>query len=551
MRRTLRMIEVATAGALIVVGLWRRDGLSDGQWLALLAGAWVLLLLAIWPQSTKAPVSTERSIAKIGIVIASVFVMLAVQLARIQVIKQGSTVRRRAVDPRTDEVIANPREVNDDLRIDRGRILDRNGRRIADTRVDDGIGLRRYPNPVTAYVAGFYSPLLYGKAGLEASFDEELRGDEGHNVITRVENELLHRPPEGLDLRLTLSSPLQERADQLLDGRIGAVAVLDVATGAVLALSSAPHYDPEPLFAVDTDSRDQAAAYWQQLTTDPALPLVLRATAGLYTPGSTFKVVTSSAIIDTGLATPDDTYRDDGELNVEGHVIIENNRPDDSVTTWTLRQALGFSLNVVFAQVGLQLGSDLMTKYAERFGFGVEVPFDIPVAKSQIASSDSFLDSAPALADTAFGQGELLVSPLQMAMVTAAIANKGQMMRPYLVATVAERDGKVVRRFEPSVWRQPISDESAAIVRDLMVDTVVSGYANGASLDGLIVGGKSGTAETGDGDPHAWFIGFVGDPEPRYAVAVVLEHGGTGLAAPLDIAREMLATAMDEATSER
>jgi peptidoglycan glycosyltransferase len=136
-----------------------------------------------------------------------------------------------------------------------------------------------------------------------------------------------------------------------------------------------------------------------------------------------------------------------------------------------------------------------------------------------------------------------------MAMVTAAIANKGRMMRPYLVAAVAERNGHVVREIEPAVWRQPISDESAAIVRDLMVDTVVSGYANGASIGGLVVGGKSGTAETGDGEPHAWFIGFVGDPEPRYAVAVVLEHGGAGLAAPLDIAREMLAVAMRETSN--
>src|SRR5215217_3260042 len=127
MRRALRTVELIAAVALIALGLWRRDGISDGQWLALLAGSWVLLLLAVWPYSSKHTQSTERSIAKIGLVLASVFVLLAVQLARIQVIKQASTIGRRAVDPRTDEVIANPREVNGDLQIDRGRILDRTG----------------------------------------------------------------------------------------------------------------------------------------------------------------------------------------------------------------------------------------------------------------------------------------------------------------------------------------------------------------------------------------------------------------------------------------
>ena len=212
--------------------------------------------------------------------------------------------------------------------------------------------------------------------------------------------------------------------------------------------------------------------------------------------------------------------------------------------TWTLREGLAFSLNVVFAQVGLELGGDLLADYAERFGFGKSVPFDVPVAKSQVASSDDFLTSNPAVADTAFGQGELLVTPLQMAMVAAAIANEGKMMRPYLVDEVATRDGKVVDRTEPEVWQQPIGADSAGQVRDMMINAVENGYAYGASIDGLVVGGKSGTAETGSGEPHAWFIGFAGDPAPQYAVAVVLEHGGAGLSGPLEIARAMLAAAM-------
>jgi peptidoglycan glycosyltransferase len=544
MHRVVRTLAIVGSLALVGAGLWRGEGISDGRWLACLAGAWILFLLAVWPRRSRPMSATGLSIAKIGLLLSTVFVVIAVQLARIQVVEQAATVNRVAADPRTGEVIANPRNVDDDLAIDRGRIYDRNGETIAGTVFEDGVGRRIYPDPVTAYVAGYYSPLLYGKAGLEATYDDELRGEAGQNLLTRAEDALLHRSPQGLDLRLTLDSDLQRKADQLLDGRIGAVVLLDVKTGAVLALASNPHYDPEHLFTADTAGRDAASAYWKQLTRDPDHPLVLRATDGLYTPGSTFKTVTASAAIDAGLASPDDTYRDDGSLDVDGHVIVEENRPDGSVDTWTLRQGLAFSLNVVFAQVGLELGKDLLKKYAERFGFGSSVPFDLPVAKSQVASSDDFLNSNPAIADTAFGQGELQVTPLQMAMVAATIANGGSMMRPYLVDAVTTRGGSVVRQTDPKVWRRPVTAETANTVRDLMINAVENGYANGAAIAGLVVGGKTGTAETGSGEPHAWFIGFAGDPEPRYAVAVVLEHGGTGLTGPLQIARAMLATAM-------
>jgi peptidoglycan glycosyltransferase len=548
MRRFFRTVALLASLVLVAIGLWRREGISDGRWLAYLAGAWALFLIAIWPRHFRPKTAPGLSIVKIGLLLSTVFVVIAVQLARIQVVEQAATADRIAADPRTGEIIANPRNVNGDLAIDRGRIFDRNGETIASTVVENGIGRRVYPDPVTAYVAGYYSPLLYGKSGLEASYDAELRGASGHNLFTRAEDALLHRSHRGLDLHLTMDANLQRRADQLLNGRIGAVVLIDVKTGAVVALASNPHYDPEQLFTADASGRDAATSYWRQLTSDPDHPLVLRATDGLYSPGSTFKTVTASAAIDAGLASPDDTYRDDGSLDVDGHVIVEENRPDDSVDIWTLRQGLAFSLNVVFAQVGLELGKDLLTKYAERFGFGSTIPFDLPVAKSQIASSDSFLNSNPAIADTAFGQGELQVSPLQMAMIAATIANGGKMMRPYLVDTVTTRGGQVVRRTRPDVWRQPISAESAGTVRDMMINAVNNGYANGAAIEGLVVGGKTGTAETGSGAPHAWFIGFAGKPDPRYAVAVVLEHGGTGLTGPLQIAREMLAAAMGVST---
>jgi peptidoglycan glycosyltransferase len=157
-----------------------------------------------------------------------------------------------------------------------------------------------------------------------------------------------------------------------------------------------------------------------------------------------------------------------------------------------------------------------------------------------VASSGDFLDAPAALAETAFGQGELLTTPLGMALVAAAIANGGEIMRPYLVEEAVNTDGDQIYTADQGVWRSPISPETANAVRDMMIGTVEQGYATNAAIDGLVIGGKTGTAETGTDIPHAWFIGFAGDPDPKYAVAVVLEHGGAGTQEPISIAREML-----------
>ncbi len=544
-----RLPAQASLFALLALGAWwLSHRLSDAGWLLALAGAWLVILVVIWPRARPKRLNkrSHESIVKLGIVLTSLAGILALQLVRIQALEQQDIARRVATDPATGEIAANPRIVQDDLRIQRGRILDRDGAVIAETVLDDGLARRSYPDPNTAYVAGFFSPLLYGKSGLEARYDSVLRGDNTLDAWTQLTNTLLDRPPKGLDLQVTLDSSLQQRAHELLGDRVGAVVLVEVRTGAVLVLASNPHFDPEDLVTTTAADRERAEAAWQELTRDPRRPLLLRATQGLYTPGSTFKTVVAAAALDEGIATPDQMYRDDGSLEVEGHIIHEANRPDDSITMWSLRDALAFSLNVVFAQIGLALGADDLWRYAERFGFGVEIPFDLPVARGQVASSRAFLESAPALADTGFGQGELLATPLQMAMVAAAIANDGAMMRPYLVQRILAPDGAIRDVIEPRLWHQTVTPETARQTREMMIHAVTNGYVSGAAIEGFVVGGKTGTAETGDGEPHAWFIGFVGDPEPHYAVAVVLEHGGAGLAAPLAIGREMMAAAMAE-----
>jgi peptidoglycan glycosyltransferase len=479
-----------------------------------------------------------------AIVFATIFAVLAIQLMRIQVLRRTAIAERAGEDPESGEVLGNPRIVNDDLDIVRGDIFDRNGEVIAQSTKNTGLVRRNYPDPETGYVAGYFSPLLYGKIGLESTFDDELSGREGANPVSDVLDDLLNRNHNGFDLHLTLDANLHRfAADQLAD-RTGAIIVLDVQSSAVRGLVSNPHYDPEQLFTANKDDRDTAADYWQELNDDPNRPLVLRATSGLFPPGSTFKTVTASAAIDAGTSSPDKTYQDNGLLDVDGHTIVEYNRPDDSINTWTLRDGIAYSLNVVLAQVGLELGAQKLETYADRFGFGSSLDFDVPISKSQVASSSDFLDSKAALADTAFGQGELLVTPLQMAMVASTIANGGELMRPYLVDRIARPSGKTIRQIEPDSIRRVMSTSSADQVRDMMVNAVTNGSVHGAALSDYTVGGKTGTAEVEGQEPHAWFIGFVGDPEPRYAVAVLLEHGGVSPGVATEIGRQVLLQSM-------
>jgi peptidoglycan glycosyltransferase len=252
---------------------------------------------------------------------------------------------------------------------------------------------------------------------------------------------------------------------------------------------------------------------------------VQRATSGLYPPGSTFKVVTAAAAIETGVAAPDTMYEDAGELTVAGHRLIEQNRPNPEQAAWTLREALAWSLNVVFAQVGLQLGGEALANAARGWGWD---------------------DGIVAVLETAFGQGELQATPLQMALVAAGIAHDGEIMRPYLISRLADADGATLRETGPARWRRGVGAEAARQTAGMMVAAVESGALGTAYVPGFTIGGKTGTAETGRGDPHAWFIGFIGLPgeAPRYAVAVLLEAGGGGGQVALPIGRDLLVAAM-------
>jgi peptidoglycan glycosyltransferase len=329
----------------------------------------------------------------------------------------------------------------------------------------------------------------------------------------------------------------------MLGDSTGAVVVLDVQTGETLVLASNPTVDPNQIFTTGNDP--EAAAYWESLINDPETPLVTRANIGLYTPGSTFKTVTAGIAIEEGFAEPDSVYEDTGELNIDGRILPEFNRPDETRDQWTLAEGVAWSLNVVFAQIGMEVGGQTYWDYGPRFGFGEQIPYDVPVAESQLANNREALSDKNMVADTGFGQGQLQMTPLHLAMVAAMWVNNGEMMEPYLVSSVTDPEGNITQRTLPSVWKTPVSPETAEDVEQMMINAVENGSVGNARVDGYVVGGKTGTAETGAGTAHSLFIGFIGDPQPRYAVAVILEGGDGGLNSAVAIGRDILVATIE------
>ena len=543
---TRRRIAAALFFLIAGAGLAARDAISDAQWIGVLWLSWIPLLVAVWPEVPPTVPPLGRSALRMTMVFLSIMTLFAVQLLRVQVVMSDSIVHRVGIDPATGDVVSNPLLTNAALATARGTILDRDRRPLATTTRAEGIARRLYPEPAAAAVTGYFSPLLYGATGLEASWDDELAGRAGGNTLLRALDDLRGLPPRGSDLTLTLDLDLQRQAHAALGDRPGAAVLLDVETGAVLALASAPSFDPNRLVAVTGADRAPAQAAWSALASDPRAPLLQRATSGLYPPGSTFKTVTAAAAIDRGLAGPETVYEDAGELTIAGRPLIEANRPNPEQTLWTVREAFAWSLNVVFAQIGLQLGGEALAEAARGWGWDAAIPFDLPVAESEVSTTPEFLADPVAVAETAFGQGELLVTPLQMALVAAGIANQGEIMRPYLVAALTAPNGETIEEVRPRLWRRGTGPEAANQTAAIMVAAVESGALGTAYVPGYAIGGKTGTAETAGDDPHAWFIGFIGNPgePPRYAVAVVLDNAGGGGQVALPIGRDLLLTAM-------
>ncbi len=555
MRYIVRLL--ALGGAFLLA--WFGSSLpAEGTWHLAMLGIGLLLLLALWPgrrDPEEAPLS--RNVRLIGAVFVTIALLLSLQLLRVQVLRAGEIQTRLADLP--EGPVENVRPAIAERRTRRGRIYDRDGVLLADIEITpEGWVRRTYPRDDLGQIVGFYNP-LYGNAGLEATFDDYLAGRVEVPPLDAFTEELLHLPHHGDDLYLTLDMDLQEVAQGALGERNGAVVLLDARSGAILALVAYPRFDPRPMVldpAVEDweAERERIAAYWEELRTSPDALLLNRALSGLYPPGSTFKTLTAAAALESGIVTPDTYISCPNELVVTGHTIV--NAVEDLAERFMERQDLledyQFSCNTAFAQVGLMLGAERYSEYARRFGlyYGSLAPAvwpdlsDLPAATPTIAHDRSFLDRETGLADTAFGQGELQVTPLYMAMLAATIANDGTMIKPYLVERAVNPAGEVLYQATPTPLRIPIGRRTARTVRRMMVAVVEKGFGWRAQIEGVQVGGKTGTAEVPTGDPHAWFIALAPADDPQLAIAVVVEHAGHGSQHAAPIAKTVLEAAL-------
>jgi penicillin-binding protein A len=439
----------------------------------------------------------------------------------------------------------------------RGAIFDVNGRLLASSTVVDGISRRSYVDTAFSHVIG-YASLRFGTTGIERGWDDLLTGRADPNPLRDVLNDILARQPQPRDVTLTADQRLQDFAAAQLGGDVGAVVALDPQTGAILAITSTPTFDATPISGDPASAGDAMA----QITSGANNPLVDRTRQGRYTPGSVMKVLTAAAALDAGAITPQTTFADqpmeetDGFV-VEGFRVLEHDLGNVAPALWPLSPALQVSSNIFFAHVGLELGAGPYLDYARRAGFCDPLAIGdasryLPVAASYVtaevnADCAPFSDRAE-LAQASFGQGRVSVTPVQMALVAAAIANGGVMPDPYLVRDVrahaadpaAGPSDRVLESYGGGGHRL-VSEEAAREVRSAMVDAVGgpigrlyagAGAVSLYGISGVETAGKTGTAELGpDRPPHSWFIGFAPAQDgatPAIAIAVIVEGGGSG-----------------------
>ncbi|NNJ10086.1 penicillin-binding protein 2 [Chloroflexales bacterium ZM16-3] len=565
-RSILRAGLALAALALVSYGIFQPVE-ADVRWLICLWASAPLIGLAGWLSQPVAPRGIPRSVYNVGLVILVGFGLLSLQLLRQQFVQADAIYNYVAVGA-DGSTTSNVRPVLDSQRVLRGQIVDRRGTVLADSEPVGDFARRTYPlvnsyDP-TAFsnILGFFST-RYGQSGLEATYSAYLTGDRG-NEIQRIQEQFVGGERRGNRLVLTLNADLQARAAQALNGRSGSVVVLDPRTGAVLAMVSQPGFDPRGLSfdpsAADWDVENaRIAAYWSQINADSAgQPLLNRPSQGLYPPGSTFKTLTAiSALEHQGVAQPNSItcpqeYRPDPSAPPVVNAV--DNLSSLTGDPASLEKVYAYSCNTAFAQYAVRLGPDLFGDTARQFDIypPQKAPSlygefsDLPTAASLLYVDPGFLNQPRGMADTGYGQGQLLVTPLEMAMMTAAIANDGVMMRPYLVQKITRPDGSLIVEQSARPIRRAMS---AAIAKIMQADmSAVARYGFGRSVSeyvpGIAVGGKSGTAEHVPGaPPHAWFIALAPLEKPRFAIAVMVESGGEGSSVGARLAGEVLAAA--------
>lgn len=417
----------------------------------------------------------------------------------------------------------NQRAVYDGYKTQRGAILV-NNKAIAESvqTMDAYHYLRKYTSEEYSALTGYYS-LYIGRTGLENFLDSSLRGDNSAQFFEQLNALFSGNPVTGASVELTIDEELQKVAWDALGNKKGAVIAMDPSTGKILALVSKPGFDPNLL---STHNSAEAAKNYKKLITDKDAPLINRTVDGLYAPGSVFKLVVAAAAFESGDYTPESTLPNPRRYTLPGTETTITNSGESAcggAKTVSIATALKLSCNIPFAQLGVALGQDKIAATAKAFGFGDSI--NIPLKSSPSIYPSNLDDAQTAL--TAFGQFDVRVSPLQMLMVTSAIANDGIQMQPYLVDQIFTANLTLLAEGKPSELRRSITTSTAERLRSMMVKAVSSGVSSNARIPGVKVAGKTGTAQNGVNDPYTlWFTGFAPADKPQIAVTVVIEDGG-------------------------
>lgn len=399
---------------------------------------------------------------------------------------------------------------------------------------------RVYPaGPEYAPVTGYYS-LVYGTSGIEFAENSVLTGVDNQLFAQRLTNLITGRSTSGGSAVLTINRAAQDAAWRGLHGETGAVVALNPKTGAILALVSSPSYDPSQLTTHDPQQITQA---WQSLNANPAKPMLDRALDQTYPPGSTFKIITSAAALASGKYTPNSVIPAPNIYRLPQTTTYMHNFQNESCAPnqqMTMANALRISCDTAYAELGASLGAGALTSMARAFGVGSTLKVPLPVVASSMGSSLN----APETALASIGQFDDAMTALQMAMVTATVANGGVEMKPYLVAQTQSSDLSVLSQTRPQTYATPISARVAGELTSMMELVVSSGTGTPAQIPGVAVAGKTGTAQHGANNNAAedgWFVCFAPANDPKVAVAVVVPNAGVpGATAAAPIARAVM-----------
>jgi peptidoglycan glycosyltransferase len=473
-----------------------------------------------------------RSLRFTGIAVLILFISLFASTSVIQVV---------AADSLTSDN-RNVRNLYESFSAERGQILAGDVAVATSIPVDTEFRyLRTYPyGELYAPIHGYYT-LNQGNAGVESAMNQLLTGRANSQFFERIQALVTGRPPQGARVLTSIDPELQKVAFDALGDRKGAVIVLEPATGRILAMVSSPTYNPNQLAQHQTSA---VLDYYRELEADPDRPLSNRAIAGdQYFPGSVFKVLMVAAALDSGRYTANSEFPNPPELRLPLSTSIVTNSGGvlcGTGETVTLEEALIRSCNIPFAELGLELGEGAVGSMADDFGFGATLEIPLRVTPSRFPRG---MDQAQLMLSS-FGQFDVRVTPLQVAMMSAAVANEGVLMTPTLIDQVLSPDLRVLEQTRPREYSTPLTPEDAAELSRMMVASVSRGVANQASIPGIAVAGKTGTAETGIRDGRSfWFTGFAPADNPQLVVAVVVEGDssqGTANRVAAPIARTIL-----------